>query len=54
MTLTLVLIAMLISGPEALYGFVTLMLLGAIVGTYSSIMIAAPLVYDIKQFRNKK
>lgn len=48
MTLTLVLISMLLFGPEALYGFVTLMLLGAIVGTYSSIMIAAPLVYDIK------
>jgi len=54
MTLTLVLIAMLFFGPEALYGFVTLMLLGTIVGTYSSIMIAAPLVYDIKTLRNKK
>jgi len=51
MTLTLVLIAMLIFGPEALYGFVTLMLLGTIIGTYSSIMIAAPLVYDIKMSR---
>lgn len=51
MTLTLVLIAMLFFGPEALYGFVTLMLLGTLVGTYSSIMIAAPLVYDIKMLR---
>lgn len=54
MTLTLVLIAMLFFGPEALYGFVTLMLLGTLIGTYSSIMIAAPLVYDIKMFRNQK
>lgn len=53
MTLTLVLIAMLFFGPEALYGFVTLMLLGALIGTYSSIMIAAPLVYDIKMSRKK-
>lgn len=51
MTLTLVLIAMLFFWPEALYGFVTLMLLGTLVGTYSSIMIAAPLVYDIKMSR---
>ncbi len=53
MTLTLVLIAMLFFGPEALYGFVTLMLLGTLVGTYSSIMIAAPLVYDIKMLQKK-
>jgi|GEM_PF-3084842 len=53
MTLMLVLISMLFFGPEALFGFVVLMLLGALVGTYSSIMIAAPLVYDIKMFRNK-
>jgi preprotein translocase SecF subunit len=54
MTLTLVLIAMLFFGPEALYGFVTLMLLGALVGTYSSIMIAAPFLYDLKMLRNTK
>lgn len=51
MTLVLVLVAMLFFWPEALYGFVTLMLLGTLVGTYSSIMIAAPLVYDIKTSR---
>lgn len=52
-TLALVLIAMLFFWPEALYGFVTLMLLGTLVGTYSSIMIAAPLVYDIKMMQKK-
>jgi len=45
--LVIVLISMLIFGPEALVGFVTLMLLGIIVGTYSSICVAAPLLYDI-------
>lgn len=48
-TLFLVLMVMLLFGPEALIGFVTLMLLGTLIGTYSSIMIAAPLIYDIKQ-----
>lgn len=47
LTLVIMLVVMLIFGPSALDGFVTLMLLGAIVGTYSSICIAAPLLYDI-------
>lgn len=47
MTLVMVLVAMLLFWPEALMWFVTLMLLGAIVGTYSSICLAAPLLYDI-------
>ena len=49
MTLVMVLLAMLFFGPSALLGFTTLMLLGAIVGTYSSICIAAPLFYDINK-----
>lgn len=51
--LVIVLICMLIFGPEALKGFVTLMLLGATVGTYSSIAIAAPLLYDINSRQSK-
>lgn len=47
MTLIIVLICMLFFGPEALIGFTTLMLLGAIVGTYSSVCLAAPILYDI-------
>jgi preprotein translocase SecF subunit len=47
MTLVIVLISMLLFGPDALIGFTTLMLLGALVGTYSSICIAAPILYDI-------
>lgn len=47
MTLIMVLVSMLFFWPEALMWFVTLMLLGAVVGTYSSICLAAPLLYDI-------
>ncbi len=47
MMLVIVLVSMLFFGPEALRGFTTLMLLGTIVGTYSSICLAAPLLYDI-------
>jgi len=47
MTLAIVLVSMLLFGPDALVGFTTLMLLGTIVGTYSSICIAAPILYDI-------
>lgn len=53
MMLIIVLISMLFFGPEALRGFVTLMLLGTIVGTYSSICLAAPLLYDINSWKNK-
>ncbi len=51
MMLVIVLISMLFFGPEALRGFVTLMLLGTIVGTYSSICLAAPLLYDINSWK---
>lgn len=47
MTLIIVLICMLFFGPDALIGFTTLMLLGTITGTYSSICLAAPILYDI-------
>ena len=47
LTLVIILVCMLFFGPEALYGFLTLMLLGTIFGTYSSIFVAAPIIYDI-------
>ncbi len=53
MAIVMVLVAMLFFGPEALLGFVTLMLLWAIVGTYSSICVAAPMVYDINSWKRK-
>lgn len=47
MTLIIVLFSMLFFGPDALVGFTALMLLGTVVGTYSSICLAAPILYDI-------
>ncbi len=44
LTLILVLIAMLVFGPSDLYYFILLVLIGVIVGTYSSIFIASPLL----------
>ncbi len=53
MTLFIVLVCMLFFGPTSLIGFTTLMLLGTIIGTYSSICIAAPLLYDINSKRTQ-
>lgn len=47
MTLAIVLLCMLFFGPDALIWFTTLMFLGVIVGTYSSICLAAPILFDI-------
>jgi preprotein translocase subunit SecF len=41
MTLIMILVSMLVFWPPALVGFTTLMLLGTLVGTYSSVCIAA-------------
>lgn len=46
MTTILVLIAMLLFGGVTLRGFLFSMLIGIIIGTYSSVFIAAPVVYD--------
>ena len=45
----LVLIVLLIFGGEVIRGFTFCMLLGVIVGTYSSLFVAAPVVVDILQ-----
>lgn len=52
MMLVIILVSMLFFGPDALVGFTTLMLLGTLVGTYSSICIAAPILYDINSSKN--
>ncbi len=49
MTVIFVLVSMLIFGPESIAGFTYAMLLGTIVGTYSSICIAAPLLYEFNK-----
>jgi preprotein translocase SecF subunit len=46
-TVFIVLLAMFFFGPESLKGFSLALLFGTIVGTYSSIFIASPLLVDI-------
>lgn len=45
-TLVLVLVAMLTFGPSSLWSFGWVLLIGTIAGTYSSIFLASPLLYD--------
>jgi len=51
MTTFVVLLAMFIMGGDAIKGFVFALMIGILVGTYSSICIATPSVFD---FRSKK
>ncbi|MFA5713625.1 MAG: protein translocase subunit SecDF [Bacteroidales bacterium] len=48
MTTSIVLIAIAIFGGEVIRGFSIALLIGVIVGTYSSVFIASPLAYDIQ------
>ncbi|MDD3646226.1 MAG: protein translocase subunit SecF [Candidatus Gracilibacteria bacterium] len=52
LTLFFVLLTILFFGPETISGFVLVMLYGTVVGTYSSIFIASPLLYEFN--KNKK
>lgn len=47
LTIVFVLVAMFLFGPEAIRGFTLALIFGTLVGTYSSIAIAAPLMYDL-------
>ena len=47
LTVFIVVLSMFLFGPESLKGFTLALLFGTIVGTYSSICIAAPLLIDI-------
>lgn len=53
-TTMMVLIVLMIFGGEVLRGFTFAMLVGVIVGTYSSLFIAAPIVVDALQRQAKK
>ena len=50
----LVLLVLIIFGGEVLRGFTFCMLLGVIVGTYSSLFVAAPIVVDLLQREKNK
>jgi SecD/SecF fusion protein len=50
----LVLIVLMIFGGAVIRGFTFCMLLGVIVGTYSSLFVAAPIVVDLLQRQKNK
>lgn len=50
-TVFIVLLAMFFFGPESLKGFTLTLLFGTVIGTYSSICIASPLLVDITKKR---
>jgi len=47
LTIVIVLVAMFLFGPESIRGFTLALIFGTIVGTYSSIFLAAPMLVDI-------
>ena len=47
LTIVIVLVALYIFGPQAIHGFALALIFGTLVGTYSSVCLAAPLLYDI-------
>lgn len=51
-TVFLVLVVMFFFGPESIKGFILALIFGTIVGTYSSVALAAPLLYDISGKKN--
>ena len=53
-TTIVTLLAMFILGGENLRGFVFALLLGIIIGTYSSVFVATPIAYDILRRSDKK
>ncbi|MFO0764167.1 MAG: protein translocase subunit SecF [Candidatus Gracilibacteria bacterium] len=50
-TVVIVLVVLFFFGPETLRGFMLAMIFGAVIGTYSSIAIAAPMLYDMVRSR---
>ncbi len=54
LTTLVTLIAIFIFGGESIRGFVFALIIGVIVGTYSSLFIATPVMYDMVDRKNKK
>ena len=50
----IVLVAIFLFGGETIRGFVFALLLGIIVGTYSSVFIASPIMYELRKKKLKK
>lgn len=53
-TVLVVLIAMSIFGGEVIRGFSVALIVGVIIGTYSSVFMATPVVYDIYRWMDKR
>ncbi len=53
LTVVIVLVALFFFGPSAITGFALALIFGSLVGTYSSVCIAAPLLYDITRKSSK-
>ncbi len=49
-----VLIPMFFFGGEVIRGFIFALIIGILIGTYSSIFVATPIAYDLEQLRAKK
>lgn len=49
LTLLFVLITVFLFGPETIKGFILVMIFGTIIGTYSSIFIASPILYQVNK-----
>jgi SecD/SecF fusion protein len=54
MSTFVVLLAIFIFGGETIRGFVFALLMGVIVGTYSSLFIASPIAYDIQSAQARR
>jgi preprotein translocase SecF subunit len=49
LTLFFVLLTIFLFGPESIKGFVLVMMFGTLIGTYSSIFIASPLLFELNK-----
>ena len=52
-TTIVTLLAMFILGGETMRGFIFALLLGIVIGTYSSVFVATPIAYDILRRTDK-
>lgn len=54
LTIILVLLSLFLFGPESTKDFSLLLLIGIIVGTYSSIFVASPLLVTVQKYQGRK
>ena len=54
LTTLIVLLTIFIFGGESIRGFMFALIIGVIIGTYSSVFIATPVMYDFHKERSKK